>query len=115
MAGLGKIGFRLVRDLVESGQPVVAIEHRARRPRSSMPPRDLVPVVLGNAKTPEVLVKAGAAGAKAVVAATDGRPGQPEHRAGQPGGSGLRAAPCFAYSTRSWPRKCSKGSPSTPR
>jgi len=70
VAGLGNIGFRLVRDLVQAGQSVVAIEHRADAPLLQAA-RELVPVVLGNAKTLETLRKAGAAGAKAVVAATD--------------------------------------------
>jgi Trk K+ transport system NAD-binding subunit len=70
VAGLGSIGFRLVRDLVQAGEIVVAIEHRADAPFVQAA-RELAPVVLGNAKTAETLRKAGAVGAKAVVAATD--------------------------------------------
>ena len=70
VAGLGNIGFRLVRDLVQAGETVVAIEHRPDAPLLQAA-RELAPVVLGNAKTEETLRKAGVAGAKAVVAATD--------------------------------------------
>jgi Trk K+ transport system NAD-binding subunit len=70
VAGLGKIGFRLVRDLVRNGQRVVAIERREEA-EFVQSARELAPVVLGNAKAEETLLKAGAAGAKAVIAATD--------------------------------------------
>lgn len=70
VAGLGNIGYRLVCDLVQAGQAVVAIEQRADAPFVEAA-RELAPVVLGNAKTAETLRKAGAAGAKAVVAVTD--------------------------------------------
>jgi Trk K+ transport system NAD-binding subunit len=70
VAGLGNIGFRLVRDLVKAGQAVVAVEHRADAPFLQAS-RELVPVVLGNTKTEETLRKAGVGGAKAVVAVTD--------------------------------------------
>jgi Trk K+ transport system NAD-binding subunit len=70
VAGLGKIGFRLVRDLVEAGETVVAIENRPDAPFVQAA-RELVPVVLGNAKNEETLRKAGAAGARIVIAATD--------------------------------------------
>lgn len=70
VAGLGKIGFRLVRDLVRNGHSVVAIEHR-QQCEFLQPARELTGVILGNAKTPEILRKAGVAGAKAVIAVTD--------------------------------------------
>jgi Trk K+ transport system NAD-binding subunit len=70
VAGLGNIGFRLLRDLVQAGHAVVAIEHRDDAPHLQAA-RELAPVVLGNAKTAETLRKAGAAGARVVVAATD--------------------------------------------
>ncbi len=70
VAGLGNIGFRLLRDLVQAGHAVVAIEQRDDAPHLQAA-RELAPVVLGNAKTAETLRKAGAAGAQVMVAATD--------------------------------------------
>jgi Trk K+ transport system NAD-binding subunit len=70
VAGLGSIGFRLARDLARSGETVVAIE-RQEDGEFVQAARELAPVVLGNAKTEETLRKAGVAGAKALVAATD--------------------------------------------
>jgi Trk K+ transport system NAD-binding subunit len=70
VAGLGRIGFRLVGDLIRHGEEVVAIEHRENG-EFVQPARELATVILGNAKTEETLRKAGLAGAKAVVAATD--------------------------------------------
>jgi Trk K+ transport system NAD-binding subunit len=70
VAGLGNVGFRLVQSLVQHGESVVAVE---RRPDGDFvqAARELAPVVLGNAATEETLHKAGAAGAKVVIAATD--------------------------------------------
>jgi Trk K+ transport system NAD-binding subunit len=70
VAGLGSIGVRLVRELVQHGEAVVAIEQRADGEFVDAA-RHLVPVVLGHARTVETLRKAGLAGAKAIVAVTD--------------------------------------------
>ena len=70
VAGLGNIGFRLVESLLDSGEQVVAIEHREDG-EFVQTARELVPVVLGNAKTEKALEKAGAAAAKALLAVTD--------------------------------------------
>lgn len=70
VAGLGNIGFRVVKELVQSGETVVAIEQRETG-EFVRAARELVPVVLGNAKTEETLRRAGMAGAKAIVAVTD--------------------------------------------
>jgi Trk K+ transport system NAD-binding subunit len=70
VAGLGNIGFRLVRDLVQAGESVVAIEHRTDAPQLQAA-RELASVVLGDAKNEETLRKAGVLGAKAIIAATD--------------------------------------------
>ena len=70
VAGLGNIGFRVVKDLIQSGETVVAIEQRETG-EFLRAARELVPVVLGNAKTEETLRRAGMAGAKAIVAVTD--------------------------------------------
>ena len=70
VAGLGNIGFRVVKELVHSGETVVAIEQRESG-EFLRAARELVPVVLGNAKMEETLRRAGMAGAKAIVAVTD--------------------------------------------
>lgn len=70
VAGLGSIGYRLVRELVKSGETVVAIEQQEQGDfvRAA---RELSPVILGNARTAETLRRAGLAGARALIAATD--------------------------------------------
>jgi Trk K+ transport system NAD-binding subunit len=70
VAGLDNIGIRLVQGLVRHGERVVAIE-RYEDEEFVQTARELVPVVLGNAKMEETLRKAGAAGAKALIAVTD--------------------------------------------
>ena len=70
VAGLGSVGFRLVRELVHNGQSVVAIESKENGQFVSAA-RELASVVIGNAKMEETLSKAGVTGAKAVIAATD--------------------------------------------
>ena len=70
VAGLGNTGFRLLQGLVHSGERVVAIERREDGDFVQTA-RELVPVVLGNAKIEETLRKAGATGAKAVLAVTN--------------------------------------------
>lgn len=70
VAGLGNIGFRLVRELVQAGERVVAIE-KSSDASFLQTARELAPVVLGDAKTEETLRKAGIAGAKAVLAVTN--------------------------------------------
>ena len=70
VAGLGSIGIRLVRELVQRGEAVVAIEQRADGEFVDAA-RPLAPVVLGHARAVETLRKAGLAGAKAIVAVTD--------------------------------------------
>jgi Trk K+ transport system NAD-binding subunit len=70
VVGLGSIGFRVVRELVRSGETVVAIEQRGSGEFVPVA-RELGSVVLGNARTEETLRRAGIVGAKAIVAATD--------------------------------------------
>jgi hypothetical protein len=70
VAGLGSIGYRLVKELVRSGEAVVAIEQREAG-EFVQPAREEATVVLGNARMGETLRRAGVAGAKALVAATD--------------------------------------------
>jgi Trk K+ transport system NAD-binding subunit len=70
VAGLGNIGYRVLKELVGNGEVVVAIE-REEGAKFVETAKSMAPVVIGNARTPETLQKAGIAGAKALVAATD--------------------------------------------
>jgi voltage-gated potassium channel Kch len=70
VVGLGNVGFRVVRELVRSGETVVAVE-RDSGGKFVETARTLAPVVLGNARAEETLQHAGLAGARAVLAVTD--------------------------------------------
>jgi voltage-gated potassium channel Kch len=70
VVGLGNIGFRAVRELVRSGETVVAVE-RDGGGKFVESARTLAPVVLGNARAEETLQHAGVGGARAVLAVTD--------------------------------------------
>jgi voltage-gated potassium channel Kch len=70
VVGLGNIGFRAVRELIRSGETVVAIE-RDGGGKFVESARMLAPVVLGNARAEETLQHAGLGGARAVLAVTD--------------------------------------------
>lgn len=70
VAGLDNLGFRLVRELAEHGETVVAIDNREHN-EFLKAAREVGAVVLGNARTAETLRKAGIMGAKAIIAATD--------------------------------------------
>lgn len=69
VAGLGNIGFRLMRELTRRGESVVAIEQRDAAGLLSTA-RELGTVIVGNARAEETLRKAGMAGAKTLIAAT---------------------------------------------
>ncbi len=69
VAGLGNIGFRLLRELTRRGETVIAIEQRDTAGLLSAA-RELGTVIVGNARAEETLRKAGIAGAKALIAAT---------------------------------------------
>ncbi len=70
VCGLGNVGFRVVGDLVQQGERVVAIERQRDNPFIPTARRLGVAVIVGDAIVPEVLRQAHAATAKAVVAAT---------------------------------------------
>jgi Trk K+ transport system NAD-binding subunit len=70
VAGLGNIGYRIVQELVRAGSPVAAIE-RSADGEFVEAVRPLAPVVVGDARIPETLVKAGVGKAHAVIAAID--------------------------------------------
>jgi Trk K+ transport system NAD-binding subunit len=70
VAGIGTIGYRVVRELRRRGENVVAIE-RNEATEFIDPARSLATVILGNARAEETQRRAGLPGAKAVVAVTD--------------------------------------------
>jgi Trk K+ transport system NAD-binding subunit len=70
VVGLGRVGFRVVNELTELGVPVVAVDVDADSSfLSSL--RTKVPLVVGDARVEETLVRANLATARAVVAATN--------------------------------------------
>ncbi len=70
VAGLGNTGFRVLRQLVHLGEDVVAVENRPDV-KFLAAARALAPLVFGDAGATEILHRAGLAGAKTVIAATD--------------------------------------------
>jgi Trk K+ transport system NAD-binding subunit len=70
VAGLGRTGFRVLRQLTRLGESVVAIEQRNEAELLG-PARSLAPVILGDARARETLARAGLPGAKTVLAVTD--------------------------------------------
>mgnify|MGYP002153772910 CR=1 FL=1 len=70
VAGLGNIGYRVVRELVHRGETVVAIEQDEGCDYIA-PTKDLCPVIIGSAKAEQTFLRAGLPGAKAVIAVTD--------------------------------------------
>jgi Trk K+ transport system NAD-binding subunit len=69
VVGLGNVGLRLLEDLRHAGVPAVAVE---RDPDCPFVPAAAahVPVIIGDGRLPEILERAGAASAHAVVAVT---------------------------------------------
>lgn len=70
VCGLGSIGYRVTRHLIELGQPVVGIELTYTELTDELVDAD-VPVILGNVRSYDVLQKAGVARATTVVVCTD--------------------------------------------
>lgn len=71
VCGLGHVGFRVAKQLVDFGQEVVGIEKDPRSPFLDRIYRMGVPVILGEANDPEILEQAGVKRAQAVVVATN--------------------------------------------
>jgi len=71
VCGLGHVGYRVTRQLVEFGREVVGIEKNSQSPFLERIRRLGVPIVLGEASNPEVLEQAGVRKAQAVVVATN--------------------------------------------
>ena len=70
VAGLGHTGFRVLRELSQMGDSLVAIEQNEAANFLGTA-RTLAPVVSGNAGASETLRRAGLAGAKTILAVTD--------------------------------------------
>jgi Trk K+ transport system NAD-binding subunit len=70
VAGLGHTGFRVLRELSQMGDSLVAIEHNEAANFLGTA-RTLAPVVSGNAGASETLRRAGLAGAKTILAVTN--------------------------------------------
>lgn len=69
VVGLGNLGFRVVEELRAAAVPVVAVERSADAPFVATV-KSATPVVLGDARLPETLVRANAGTARAVLAVT---------------------------------------------
>ncbi|CAG0936682.1 Voltage-gated potassium channel Kch [Thermoflexales bacterium] len=70
VCGLGKLGYRVVLQLLEFGQTVVAIEREADKYFIPLVRERDVPVIIGDARQRELLRKAGIERASAVVCST---------------------------------------------
>jgi Trk K+ transport system NAD-binding subunit len=70
VAGVGGLGYRLVKELARAGETVVAVEQRSDG-EFVQAAREVVPVVLGDGRDPAALRRAGSAGARVFIAATD--------------------------------------------
>ena len=71
VCGLGNVGSRVVESLRALGVPVVAIEKRPTESRAPVVEALGVPVLYGDARHDEILVRAGVRRAKTIVCATD--------------------------------------------
>ena len=71
VAGLGNVGYRVVVELLEHGERVVAIEQRADNPFVPTARRLGAAVIIGDAAVTQVLNEAHAATARSFVAATE--------------------------------------------
>lgn len=71
VCGLGHVGYRVTRQLLDFGQEVVAVEKEPQAPFLERVRRMGVPVVLGQATDKEVLRQAGVQRAQAIVIATN--------------------------------------------
>ena len=70
VCGLGKVGYRVVKELLRLGENVVSIEHNAACPFLEEIRQMDVPVLLGNARQRDMLEKAHVREASAIVACT---------------------------------------------
>jgi Trk K+ transport system NAD-binding subunit len=70
VCGLGKLGYRVVCQLLDFGQEVVGVEQNADRPFVNVLRQMNVPVIISDARRRDILVQAGVEHALAVVACT---------------------------------------------
>jgi len=70
VCGLGKVGYRVARQLLDFGEEVVAIERDANRPFVGILRQMEIPVIIGDARQREMLAQAGVQHASALVACT---------------------------------------------
>jgi voltage-gated potassium channel len=70
VCGLGKVGYRVVRQLMDFGEEIVAVERDADRPFVGILRQANVPVIIADARQREVLMQAGVQRASAIVACT---------------------------------------------
>ncbi len=71
VCGLGHVGYRVVRQLLQFGQEIVGIEKNQQAPFLERVRGLGVPVLMGEATSPEVLRQAGVEKAQAVIVATN--------------------------------------------
>jgi Trk K+ transport system NAD-binding subunit len=70
VCGMGKVGYRVVRQLLDFGEQVVGIERDTDRPFVNILRQMDVPVIIADARQREVLMQAGVEHASALVACT---------------------------------------------
>jgi voltage-gated potassium channel len=71
VAGIGRLGFRIVQQLLDSGEEVVGIEISPESEFVQRVMAEKVPVVFGDAAHPDVLAQAGVQRAEAIVTCTE--------------------------------------------
>jgi len=71
VCGLGHLGLRVVRELVKLDESIVVIERNAESPRFAEVRGYDAPILIGDARQPDILKKAGLAKARAVVICTN--------------------------------------------
>jgi voltage-gated potassium channel len=71
VCGLGRLGLRVIRELVSMDEGVVGIEYKADSPNFAEIRSYDIPVLVGDARSAEMLDKAGLARAKALIICTN--------------------------------------------
>ncbi|MBN1427592.1 MAG: potassium channel protein [Anaerolineae bacterium] len=71
VCGLGRLGLRVVRELVSLDEDIVGIEYKADSPNFTEIRSHNIPILVGDARNAEILDKAGLARAKAIIVCTN--------------------------------------------
>ena len=71
LVGLGQVGYRVLEELQEYNVDVVVVEENANGPFVDLLSEHGIPALFEDARNPEVLLKAGIEGARALIACTD--------------------------------------------